>query len=129
MTHNFIKVSLLQALSITNDYDIICLNETFLDSSIDKDGISIPEYNFLHVEHPSNTKRGGVCTYYKDHLLIDMCQLHECLVTELRIGEKNVSLHVYIILLVKHPMNLRISGQILTYSCQMSMTLIQHALL
>ena len=133
MAHNFIKVSLLQTLSITNDYDIICLNETFLDSSIDKDGISIPEYNLLRVEHPSNTKRGGVCIYYKDHLPIikrnDMCQLHECLVTELRIGGKNVSLHVYIILLVKHPMNLRISGQTLTYSCQISMTLIQHVLL
>ena len=92
MAHNFIKVSLLQTLSITNDYDIICLNETFLDSSIDKDGTSIPEYNLLHVEHPSNTKRGGVCIYYKDHLPIikrnDMCQLHECLVTELRTGGK-----------------------------------------
>ena len=92
MAHNFIKVSLLQTLSIRNDYDIICLNETFLDSSIDKDAISIPEYNLLRVEHPSNTKRGGVCIYYKDHLPIikrnDMCQLHECLVTELRIGGK-----------------------------------------
>ena len=32
--HNFIKVCLLQALSVTHDYDIICLWETFLDSSI-----------------------------------------------------------------------------------------------
>ena len=36
--------------------------------------------------------RGGVCIYYKDHLPIikrnDLCQLHECLVTELRIGKK-----------------------------------------
>ena len=31
--HNFTKVSLLQALSVTHDYDIICLSETFLDSS------------------------------------------------------------------------------------------------
>ena len=100
MAHNFIKVSLLQTLSIRNDYDIICLNETFLDSSIDKDGISIPEYNLLRVEHPSNTKRGGVCIYYKDHLPIikrnDMCQLHECLVTELRIGGKKMFLYMFI---------------------------------
>ena len=32
--HNFIKVSLLLALSVTHDYHIICLSETFLDSSI-----------------------------------------------------------------------------------------------
>ena len=32
MAHNFIKVSLLQTLSVTNDYNIICLTGTFLDS-------------------------------------------------------------------------------------------------
>ena len=35
--HNFTKVSLLQALSVKHDYDIICLSETFLDSSISND--------------------------------------------------------------------------------------------
>ena len=94
MAHNFIKVSLLQTLAVTNEYDIICLTETFLDSSVenDDDRISIPGYNLLRADHPSNTKRGGVCIYYKDHLPIikrnDLCQLHECLVTELRIGKE-----------------------------------------
>ena len=94
MAHNFIKVSLLQTLSVTNDYDIICLTETFLDYSVknDDDRISIPEHNLLHADHPSNTKRGGVCIYYKGHLAIIkrnyLCQLHKCLVTELRIGKK-----------------------------------------
>ena len=32
--------------------------------------ISIPGYNLLRVVHPSNSKRGGVCIYYKDHLHI-----------------------------------------------------------
>ena len=54
--------------------------------------ISIPVYNLLRANHPSNAKRGGVCIYYKDHLPIikrnDLCQLHECLVIELRIGKK-----------------------------------------
>ena len=94
MAHNFIKVSLLHTLAVTNDYDIICLIETFLDSSIDNDDdrIPIPGYNLLRTDHSSNTKRGGVCIYYKDHLPIikrnDLCQLHECLVTEMRIGKK-----------------------------------------
>ena len=34
MAPNFIKVSSLQTLAVTNDYHIICLTETFLDSSI-----------------------------------------------------------------------------------------------
>ena len=80
--------------SVTNDYDIICLTETFLDSLIenDDDRISIPGYNLLRTDHPSNAKRGFVSSYYKDHLPVikrnDLCQLHECLVTELRIGKK-----------------------------------------
>ena len=94
MAYRFIKVSLLQILAVTNGYDIIYLTETFLDSSVenDDDRISIPGYNLLCADHPSNTKRGGVCIYYKDHLPIikrnDLCQLHECLVTELKIGKK-----------------------------------------
>ena len=94
MAHNFIKVSLLQTLSVANDYDTICLTETFLDSSVenDDDRISISGYNLLRADHPNNTKRGGVCIYYKGHLAIikrnDLCQLHKCLVTELRIGKK-----------------------------------------
>ena len=80
--------------SVTNDYDIICLTETFLDSLIenDDDRISIPGYNILRTDHPCNGKRGGVCIYYKDLLPIikrnDLCQLHEYLITELRIGKK-----------------------------------------
>ena len=64
MAHNFIKVSLLDTLAVTSDFDIICLTETLLDSSIDNDDddrISIPGYNLLRTDHPSNTKRGGVC--------------------------------------------------------------------
>ena len=94
MSHNFIKVSLLQTIAATNDYDIICLTETFLDSSFenDDDRISIPRYNLLHGDHPSNTKRGGVYIYYKDHLPITkrngLGQLYECLVAEFRIRKK-----------------------------------------
>ena len=66
MAHNFIKVSLLQTLAVTNDYGIFCLSETLLvDSSIenDDDRISIPGYNILRGDHLSNTKRGGICIY------------------------------------------------------------------
>ena len=46
----------------------------------------------MHADHPSNTKREGVCIYYKVHLPIikrsDLHQLHGCLVTELRTVKK-----------------------------------------
>ena len=68
MAHNFIKVSSLHTLAVTNNYDIICLTEAFLDSSIDNDDdrISIPGYNLLRADHSSNTKKGGICIYYKE---------------------------------------------------------------
>ena len=56
--HNFSKVSLLQAISVSKTYDIICLSETFLDSSIDSsdERITIEGYNLLRADHPSNKK-------------------------------------------------------------------------
>ena len=92
--HNFTKVSLLQALSVTHDYDIICLSETFLDSPISNEDerINIKGYNLLWADHPNNKKRGGVCMYYKEHLPIikrdDLCTLKECLVAEIIVDKK-----------------------------------------
>ena len=105
MAYNFIKVSLIQILVVTNNYQIIYLTETYLlDPSIiypteiyplypsidnDDNRMSIPGYNLLRVDQ---REREGVCIYYKDHLPImkrnDLCHLHECLVTELRLRKK-----------------------------------------
>ena len=61
--HEFIKLSLLEGYINVNNIDIICLSETFPDSSIpiDHHRLSIPGYLMMRVDHPSNTKRGGVC--------------------------------------------------------------------
>ena len=47
--------------------DIICLSETYLDSTIqsDNDNLEILGYNLVRSDHPSNNRRGGVCIYYK----------------------------------------------------------------
>ena len=93
--HDSIKISLLRAYIIQNNYDIICLSETFLNSSIqtNDDRISIDGYNLIRADHPSDSKRGGVCIYYKEHIPLikreDICTLDNCLVTEIRSeGEK-----------------------------------------
>ena len=47
-----------------HDFDVICLSETYLYSSIlhDYDNLLIPGYNIYGAEHPWNIKR-GVCLY------------------------------------------------------------------
>ena len=90
--HNFSKVSLLQAISVSKNYDLICLSETFLYPSIDSsdERITIERHNLLRADHPSNKERGGVCIYYKEHLPVikrdDLCNLNDCLILEKRIG-------------------------------------------
>ena len=68
--HNFIKISLLKTYIATDKLDVICLSETYLDSSNsnDDDNLEIPGYNFYRADHPSNTKRGGACIYYRNSL-------------------------------------------------------------
>ena len=88
--HDSIKISLLQAYITQYNYDIICLSETFLNSSIQSDDnrIKLDGYNLIRSDHPSDLKRGGVCIYYKEHIPLvkhdDICTLDNCLVPEIR---------------------------------------------
>ena len=54
--HNFTKVSLLIAHNSIHKYDIICLSETYLDSStvLGDDSLEIPGYNLVPCDHSSN---------------------------------------------------------------------------
>ena len=58
--HNFSKVSLLQAISVSKNYDLICLSETFLDPSIDlsDERTTIKGFNLMRADYSSNKKRG-----------------------------------------------------------------------
>ena len=87
--HDSIKILSFQAYVTQHNYDIICLSETFLTSSIDSSDtrILIDGYNLIRSDHPSDSKRGGVCIYYKEHIPLikrdDICTLDNCLVTEI----------------------------------------------
>ena len=63
-------MSLPQAYVTQHNCDIICLSETFLNSSIenDDDRIKIDEYNLIRLDHPSDSKKERVCIYYKEHI-------------------------------------------------------------
>ena len=51
----------------------------------------IEGYNLIRSDHPCNTKRGGVCIYYKESLavrIVNITSLTECLVGEGTIQKK-----------------------------------------
>ena len=58
-----------------------------------------PGHNSLRSDHLSNSKRVGVCMFYKDYLpvirLADLCALTECIVTEIKLGEKSIFITCY----------------------------------
>ena len=61
-----------------------------MNSSIQSDDnrIKIDGYNLIRSDHPSDSKKGGVCIYSKYHIPLvkrhDICTLENCLVTETR---------------------------------------------
>ena len=92
-THDFSKVSLLNAYTSLYSFDIMCLSETYLDSSIlsHDPSLEVQGYDLIRANHPSNVKKGRVCIYFKNHLPLKLTNinfLHECLTIELNIKNK-----------------------------------------
>ena len=48
----------------------------------------------MRSDHPSNTKRGGVCMFHKDYLSVtrrdDLFALSECIATEIKVEKKSI---------------------------------------
>ena len=74
-TDNYSKVVALKAYNSIYKYDFICIRETFLDSSFESDdkNLMLEGYDLIRFDNPSNTKRGGVCIYYKESLAVHFC--------------------------------------------------------
>ena len=93
ITHNYAKVFLPKAYIAIHKLDIICISETYLDSSTPSvdSNLEIYGYTFVRSDHPSNNKRGGVCIYYKSFLplrILNVQYLQESKCSELKISEK-----------------------------------------
>ena len=91
--HNFEKINLLEAYNTINKFDVICLSESYLDSSIasDNDNLNIKGYNLYRADHPNNVKRGDVCAYIRESLpvrCLSNAYLQECLILEISINNK-----------------------------------------
>ena len=106
-TENFIKIPLLESYITVNKFDIMCLSETFLDSSFlnDDPRLNLNGYSPIRADHPSDTKKGGLCIYYKNYLPLilkpALSALNECLVCELKVGKRKC----FITILYRSPVN------------------------
>ena len=70
LAHN--KISLLTAYNTIHQYDVICISEKFLDSSVplDDHNLSIQGYSSVWADHSDNVKMGGVCLYFKGNFTL-----------------------------------------------------------
>ena len=68
--HDFVKVSTLKAFNAIEKFDFVCQSESYLDSTVSSDDISLSldGYNLIRAYYPKNIKQGGVCIYYSEIL-------------------------------------------------------------
>ena len=66
--HNYAEVLLLEAYIAVHKFDIVCMSQTYLDSSnaYDDGNLEIAGYNLINIWPSIEYKRGAVCIYYKN---------------------------------------------------------------
>ena len=71
------QLYIIEAFIKENSMNIICLSNI---------------YSILNANHPSSTKRGGVCIYFKEYLprteTIDIFKLNEYILTEINVNNE-----------------------------------------
>ena len=86
--HNFAKLSSLEAFNAVHNFDVICISESYLDSSFptDDSALDLKGYKLVRADHPLDIKRGGTCVYYKEVMpikFLNVINLPECLLFEI----------------------------------------------
>ena len=111
---NFNGFSQFLVVKLYLNIHFICISETFFDSSVKN--IQPNSYNLIRADHLSNTKRGGVCIFYKEALavrIVNSLKFNECIVYEVSNKIVKVILVSYIGLQANELLNLKILFQIL----------------
>ena len=91
--YDYSKLFLLNSYNLLHKFDIICLSEICLDPNapLDDDNLGISGYTLVRSDHPSNTKRRGVCPFYKNNSplrVINITYSKKYLTLELKVGNK-----------------------------------------
>ena len=63
--YDYSKLVFLNSYNYLHKFDIICLCETYLNTHLNDGNLEISGHTLVRSDHPSNTKLGGVCLYYK----------------------------------------------------------------
>ena len=103
LAYSYAKIFLLKPYIAIKRFDIICISETYLNSSTspDDNNLEISSYNLIPSDHPSNNKREGICIYYKHFLplrIFNVQYLQECINFEMKNGDRvcnSISLYRY----------------------------------
>ena len=86
------KISLLQTYLPVHRIDLICISETFLEYSVVLGDINleIEGYNFVRLDHPSNSKRGRVCIQSLTLKVTNVRYLQDCIVFEVKVSRETM---------------------------------------
>ena len=91
-----IKISLIEAYNSVHRFDVIALSESMLNSSVNNEDIFIEGFSkeVYRSDHPSNSRKGGVCLYFREALpnkrRVDLELLQEFIVAEITIARKKI---------------------------------------
>ena len=65
---NFQRLNLIDAHNSIFDYDLISINETSLNDTVELSETLLDDYIFVHANNIANTRHGGVGLFYKKSL-------------------------------------------------------------
>ena len=83
----------MEAYNVIHTFDIICLSETFLNSSLQNDdnSLALNGYKLVRADNPSDLKEEVFASTLKKSLpikVLNVTNLHECLVCELFLNSR-----------------------------------------
>ena len=93
---NGVKIPLSEAYNSLYKYDAIAVSESMLDSKVRDEEISIEGFSkeVFRNDHPSDSKIGGICMYFREGLPIqrrkDLELLPEIIVADIKVGRKKM---------------------------------------
>ena len=93
LAQSYTKVSLLTAYNFFHNFNVICVSETILNSKTAPNDLNleIRGYNTFLDDHPSKSKRGDVCIFYKAKLplkVVNISNLNQCINSKFTIANK-----------------------------------------
>ena len=95
--HNYLKVSLLRAYVAIEKFDVVCVSETYLDSSnlSNDDDFYLPDYNLVRPDHRSNAKKVVFASIVILSLCIDLSVNLKMKLNPLQITSSLISTQLY----------------------------------